>query len=88
MEINIEELKELLIDKFNNNQTLFAQELGLNRTHVNKVFNNNGKGAGATFCGAVIKYCNDNKLDYRKYVIFLEQNVNKFTKTKATRYKK
>lgn len=80
MEINIGALEKLLRDKFNNNQTIFAQEMGIDRTHVNKVFKNNGKGAGAMFCGAIIKYCNDNNLDYREYIIFLEQNVNKFTK--------
>lgn len=80
MEVKIEELKKLLKESFDNNQTLFAQTLGIDRTHVNKVFKNNGRGAGAMFCGAVIKYCNDNKLDYKNYIIFLEQNVNKFTK--------
>lgn len=80
MEINIEELGKLLKERFNNNQTTFAQEMGIDRTHVNKVFKNKGKGAGALFCGAIIKYCNDNNLDYRNYIIFLEQNVNKFTK--------
>lgn len=80
MEVNIKELKNLLKERFNNNQTLFAQELGVDRTHVNKVFKNNGKGAGAMFCGAIINYCNNNDLDYKEYIIFLEQNVNKFTK--------
>lgn len=85
MEINIKELEKLLKKEFNNNQTLFAQKMGINRTHVNKVFKNKGKGAGATFCGAIIKYCNDNNLDYKKYIIFLENNVNKFTEN-ATRH--
>ncbi len=80
MEINIEALSNLLKEKFNNNQTVFAQEVGIDRTHVNKVFKNNGKGAGAMFCGAIIKYCNENNLNYKDYIIFLKQNVNKFTK--------
>lgn len=71
MEINIGELKKFLVEKFNNNQTLFAQEVGIERTHVNKVFKNNGKGAGALFCGSIIKYCNEHNLDYRQYIIFL-----------------
>jgi hypothetical protein len=49
MKVNIEALKELLVEEFNNNQTLFAQKMGLERTHVNKVFKNKGDGAGATF---------------------------------------
>lgn len=79
MEINIEELEKLLNEKFEGNQTVFAKTLGLERTHVNKVFKSKGKGAGAVFCGAIIKYCNDNNLDYQKY-IFLEENVKKITK--------
>lgn len=78
MRINIEKVKELIENKFNNNQTLFAQTLGIERTHVNKVLRNNGKGAGALFCGALIKYCNENNIDYEEY-IFLDNNVNKFT---------
>lgn len=70
MEINIEALKQLLYEKFQGNQTLFAETTGLERTHVNKVFNNNGKGAGAIFCGAIIKYCNKNNLDYQNYIFF------------------
>lgn len=68
MEVNIEALKELLKERFDGNQTVLAEEMKIERTHVNKVFKNNGKGAGATFCGAIIKYCNDNQLDYRKYI--------------------
>lgn len=68
MRVNIEELKRLLEEKFKGNQTAFAEATGLERTHVNKVFKNKGKGAGATFCGAIIKYCNDNNLNYHKYI--------------------
>lgn len=71
MEVNMEELEKLLEEKFNGNQTAFAEATGLERTHVNKVFKNKGKGAGAIFCGAIIKYCNNNNLDYQKY-IFLD----------------
>ena len=60
MEVNIVALEELLKEKFNGNQTLFAEATGIERTHVNKVFKNKGKGAGAIFCGAIIKYCNKN----------------------------
>lgn len=79
MEVNIEELKKLLKEKFYNNKSLMAKVFGIEVSHVSKVLKNNGKGAGAKFCGAIIKYCEDNKLDYKKY-IFLTKNVNKFTK--------
>ncbi len=80
MKIKVDKVKKLIEYKFNNNQTLFAQTLGIERTHVNKVLKNNGKGAGALFCGALIKYCNENGISYEEY-IFLNDNVNKFTKT-------
>lgn len=78
MEVNIKALEILLKEKFNGNQSLFAEKTGLERTHVNKVFKNKGKGAGAIFCGAIIKYCEENNLNYKDY-IFLTNNVNKFT---------
>ena len=68
MEVNIEALEKLMIERFQGNQTAFAEATGLERTHVNKVFKNKGKGAGAMFCGAIIKFCNDNNLDYQKYI--------------------
>lgn len=68
MEVNIEALKKLLKERFQGNQTAFAEATGLERTHVNKVFKNGGKGAGAIFCGAVIKYCNENELNYQEYI--------------------
>lgn len=70
MKVNIEALKKLLEKEFHGNQTAFAESMGLERTHVNKVFRNNGKGAGSIFCGAIIKYCNNNNLDYQKYIFF------------------
>ena len=65
---NIESLNELLNEKFDNNQSEMARVLKVERTHLNKVFNNEGKGAGAMIYGAIIKYCNDNNLDYKKYI--------------------
>lgn len=70
MEVVMEALEKLLNDKFEGNQTLFAQKLGLERTHVNKVFKSKGKGAGAVFCGAILKYCKDNNIDAEKYIFF------------------
>lgn len=70
MEVNIEALEKLLEDEFKGNQTVFAQTLGLERTHVNKVFKTKGKGAGAGFCGAIIKYCKEKNIDEEKYIFF------------------
>ena len=78
MEINIENLEKLLRENFFNNKSLMARTLGIEVSHIIKIFKNKGKGAGAKVCGALIKYCEDNNLDYKEY-IFLPQNVNKFT---------
>lgn len=65
---NIKALLILLEEKFDNNQSEMARVLNVERTHLNKMFKCNGKGAGATICGAIIKYCNENNLDYTKYI--------------------
>lgn len=70
MEVNMKGLEDLLKTVFHGNQTAFAEATGINRTHVNKVFKSNGRGAGATFCGAIMKYCINNNLDYNKYIFF------------------
>lgn len=71
MRVNIIALYKLLKDKFNDNQSEMARAFKIERTHLNKIFNTSGKGAGATVCGAIIKYCNENNLNYKDY-IFLD----------------
>lgn len=71
MKINVNAVNDLIKIKFNNNQTLFAKEINADRTHLNRVLRANGSGAGAVICGGIIKYCDDNNLDYKDY-IFLE----------------
>lgn len=70
MIINMKALLRLLKEKFNDNQSEMARIFGVQRTHLNKVFRSNGKGAGATICGAIIKYCNKNNLDVNDYIFF------------------
>ena len=69
MEVNISKLEELLKDKFYGNKSLMAKVMGIEVSHINKVLNNQGNGAGAKFCGAIIKYCEDNNLNYKEYII-------------------
>lgn len=71
MKLNTRKTKQLLKENFNNNQTEMAKTLGIERTHLNKVLNNGGCGAGGILCGAIIKYCENNGLDFREF-IFLE----------------
>lgn len=71
MRINVMAVNKLIELKFNNNQTLFAKKINADRTHLNRVLRANGNGAGAVICGGIIKYCEDNNLNYKDY-IFLE----------------
>jgi hypothetical protein len=77
--VNIEKINELIQNKFHGNQSKFAEEVGIQRVHLNKVIKSNGKGAGAIFCGAIINYCNENNIDYKEY-IFLSQSVKKINR--------
>lgn len=68
MKLNMKALRKLLKTQFNNNQSEMARAFEIERTHLNKIFKNNGKGAGATIYGAIMKYCNNNDLDYKIYI--------------------
>lgn len=70
MSPNMEALNELLKTRFKNNQSKMAREFGVERTHLNKVFRSNGKGAGTNICGAIIKYCSENNLKIEDYIFF------------------
>ena len=70
MIINMKALLKLLKEVFDNNQTEMAKAFGVERSHLNKVLRCNGKGAGATMCGAIIKYCNRNDLNVDDYIFF------------------
>lgn len=67
MEVNIEALNKLLIERFGNNQTLMAKAFRVNRHQLNTVLKT-GKGAGADFCGAIIKWCECNGIYYKEYI--------------------
>ena len=70
MIINMKALLKLLKDVFKDNQSEMAKTFGVERSHLNKVLRSNGKGAGATICGAIIKYCNRNNLNVDDYIFF------------------
>ena len=71
MKINVRKTKQLLKEKYNNNISEMARELGVERSHLSKTIKNGGQGAGGILCGAIIRYCDNNNLDFREY-IFLE----------------
>lgn len=76
MEINMGALYTLLMERFNNNQAEMAKALGINRHQLNMIIKRNGKNAGKKVMGAIIKFCDDNKYNFRNY-IFLPDDVKK-----------
>lgn len=68
MKINTKNLKKLIKEEFEDNQTLFANTLKIDRSHLNKIINSDGNMAGAIVCGAIIKYCEIHNLNYRDYI--------------------
>lgn len=68
MEVNIENLKILIKEKFKNNKTKFAETLGISREYISKLLNGKEDKTSAKICNAIILYCESNNLDYRKYI--------------------
>lgn len=71
MELNIKTFTELLENRFDNNQAKMARILGVSKYQLNAVIKNNGKGAGKKILGAIIKYCDTNECDFRKYIFLI-----------------
>ena len=67
LEVNVTALYTLLKEKFNNNQSLMAKALGVSKNQLNIVLKKH-KGAGADFCGAIIKWCECNGVYYKDYI--------------------
>lgn len=71
MRINIRTFLQLLKERFNGNQSKMAKVLGMSRPHINKIIKTKGRCAGIVACGAIIKYCDKNGLDFRDYIFLL-----------------
>lgn len=76
MELNIVALKKLILERFRNNQSWFADEIGVNVSFLNEILNGR-KGADSNkLCIAIILFCENNNLNFRDY-IFLDNSVQK-----------
>lgn len=71
---NLEKIRELFEQEFDGNKTLCALELGISRSHVTSIINR-GKGAGASFFGALYVYCKNKNLNFEDYVILPNINI-------------
>ena len=70
MEVNIEEVKALINEKFRGNQTFFAETIGIDRHYLNQILSRKQKASSPKLCRAVIKYCIDNKIKKEKLIFF------------------
>lgn len=71
MRVNIEAVKQLINAKFRGNKTWFAEAIKMDATYVTNILNNPEKSGSDKFCNSLIKFCELNNLDFKKY-IFLE----------------
>ena len=71
MELNIEALLNLIKEKFRNNKTFFAETIGVDPSYLNSVLNKKAISHSPKICKGVIRYCKENKMDYKEY-IFLD----------------
>ena len=76
MEINMKAFIALLENKFNNNQSEMARNIGISKYQLNMILKNNGRNAGKKVIGGIIKFCIANNYNFMDY-IFLTWNVKK-----------
>lgn len=68
MEVKIEAVKKLIKEKFHDNTSYFAKEIGMGREYVSAILNERTTADSPKFCNAVIVYCERNNLNYKDYV--------------------
>ena len=78
MKPNITELQKLVDDKFDGNKSSFANAIGLDRGQVSKILKN-GTCAGSLFFGGLLAYCESEKLDFKKLILYPD-DVKKINK--------
>lgn len=70
MNINIDEIKKLIKERFHNNQTYFAYELNINKSYLNTILTGKKINNSPKFLNNLIKYCKENNLNYKNYIFF------------------
>lgn len=74
MYLDKEKVKTLMREKADNNYHEFARQLGVDVAQVYRVLNKGSK-AGPKFLGRLMRYCQNNGLDF-KYYIFLDEPLH------------
>lgn len=72
MEANIDEIKTIIKNKYRNNQSWFASDIGVNISFLNEILNKKKSPKSNKLCLAIIRWCEKNKLDYKRYIVFLD----------------
>lgn len=70
MKINIEEVKKLIYERFENKLTNFVAELGVDYSYMNLIINGHRAPDSKKVCDRIVEYCKKNNLDYSKYIFF------------------
>ena len=68
MEAIIEKVRDLVRDKFHDNISYFAKDIGLGREYVSAILNGRISPDAPKFCNAIISYCEKNNLNYKDYI--------------------
>lgn len=68
MEAKVENVKILIKEKFHDNNSYFAKEIGVGREYISAIVNRRIAADSPKFCNALIAYCEKNNLDYKEYV--------------------
>jgi len=68
MRLNVEAILQLISEKFRNNKAFFADTIGVDRAYLSSVLNKNAINYSPKICNGIIKYCQENNLDYKNYI--------------------
>lgn len=71
MRVNVINLNKLIKEKFRGNQTFFAETAKIDRGYLNQILNNRTSNNSPKICNAIIKFCENNNLNYKDF-IFLD----------------
>lgn len=77
METDIVALQELIKNDFRGNKSWFAEEIGIDKSYLNEILNKRKSASSNKLCLSIIKWCVKTRRDYRNYIIFLEESVQK-----------
>lgn len=69
--INVDNVNELIKERFRNNKSWFAEEIGVNSSYLIQVLNKKEIDHSPKIINGIVDFCKRNKLNSNQY-IFLE----------------